>query len=96
MVRQHGAPGATVFRLRPWPDGPRRLGQAPLEVHPSAGLGFICGFLDALGLERAFLVGNSLSSLLALATALDLPQRMQRVVLEDAAGLGREVAWLLM
>ena len=56
---------------------------------------FMEEFLDALGLERASFVGNSMGGLVALALALERPQRMNRLALEDAAGLGREVAGFL-
>lgn len=47
--------------------------------------------LDALGLECAALVGNSLGGLVALCVALERPRRASHLVLVDAAGLGREV-----
>ena len=56
---------------------------------------FLIAFMDALNLERASLVGNSLGGLIALATALAHPCRVERLVLEDCAGLGREIAWFL-
>ena len=56
---------------------------------------FMEEFLDALGLERASFVGNSMGGLVALALALERPQRVNRLALEDAAGLGREVAGFL-
>jgi len=43
------------------------------------------GLLDALGVERAILVGNSAGGTIALLTALTYPQRVQALVLVDAA-----------
>lgn len=59
------------------------------------GVHFLLQFFDALGLERVNLVGSSVGGLLALATALRFPERTQALVLVDAAGLGRELAWPL-
>ena len=59
------------------------------------GIRFVLRFLDALGLERVALAGNSMGGLLALAAALRQPDRMQALVLIDAAGLGRELSWPL-
>ena len=52
---------------------------------------FVAGFLDALGIERAVMVGNSLGGLVALRLALSEPARIGALVLVDAAGLGRAV-----
>ncbi|MGH2457517.1 MAG: alpha/beta fold hydrolase [Chloroflexota bacterium] len=51
------------------------------------------GFLDALGLERASFVGNSLGGLVCLETALRHPRRVERLILSNSAGLGREVSF---
>ena len=56
---------------------------------------FLVAFMEALGLERVSMVGNSVGGLLALVTALNYPQRVGHLVLEDSAGLGRELAWFL-
>lgn len=55
------------------------------------GIGVLSDFIDAMGLERASLVGNSMGGLLCLALALRLPHKAERLVLVDAAGLGKEV-----
>lgn len=49
---------------------------------------------DAMGLERFHLAGNSLGGLVAARAALLAPERVQRLVLVDSAGLGRPgVPW---
>jgi pimeloyl-ACP methyl ester carboxylesterase len=52
---------------------------------------FVAGFLDALGVERAAVVGNSLGGLVALRLALSEPARVTALVLVDSAGLGRAI-----
>jgi 2-hydroxymuconate-semialdehyde hydrolase len=44
------------------------------------------GFLDAVGLEKASVVGNSFGGALALALAINHPQRVDKLVLMGAAG----------
>jgi pimeloyl-ACP methyl ester carboxylesterase len=53
---------------------------------------FVASFLDALGVERAATIGNSLSGLVALRLALSDPAAVNALVLVDAAGLGRAVS----
>ena len=48
----------------------------------------ILGFMDALGIEKAHVVGNSFGGGLALALAIRAPQRVDRLVL-----MGSEVTW---
>jgi 2-hydroxymuconate-semialdehyde hydrolase len=45
------------------------------------------GLLDALGLERCGIVGNSFGGALALALAVRYPARVERMVLMGSAGL---------
>jgi 2-hydroxy-6-oxonona-2,4-dienedioate hydrolase len=52
---------------------------------------FVAGFLDALGVERAAVAGNSIGGLVALRLALSEPDRVGSLVLVDSAGLGRAV-----
>ncbi len=56
---------------------------------------FMVDFMDALDISTASMLGNSVGGLLALATGLQHPQRVDRLVLEGSAGLGREIAWFL-
>ncbi len=69
--------------------------EPPWQYSLEGSIHFLEEFMNALGLQRASLVGNSLGGLLALALALEHPERVRRLVLEDAAGLGREVAGFL-
>lgn len=48
-------------------------------------------FLDALGIERADIVGNSYGGALALAMAIRHPDRIRRLVLMGAAGVDFEL-----
>ncbi|ABG03014.1 alpha/beta hydrolase fold [Rubrobacter xylanophilus DSM 9941] len=54
---------------------------------------FLERLLDALGLERADLVGLSLGGGVALSLALREPRRVRRLVLAGSYGLGRRVPW---
>jgi pimeloyl-ACP methyl ester carboxylesterase len=69
------------------PDSARPAG----EYSPTFFERFTAGFLDALGIERAVFIGNSLGGLIALRLALSQPARVTALVLVDSAGLGRAV-----
>jgi pimeloyl-ACP methyl ester carboxylesterase len=51
--------------------------------------------LDALGYERATVVGQSLGGGVAMQFAYQYPERCERLVLVDSGGLGREVTVFL-
>jgi pimeloyl-ACP methyl ester carboxylesterase len=53
---------------------------------------FVDEFMDALGIERAAVVGNSLGGLVALRLALSEPERVTALGLIAGAGLGRRVS----
>lgn len=53
--------------------------------------GAVLGFMDALGIERAHLVGHSMGGAIAARTALDAPARVASVTLIGSAGLGSEI-----
>lgn len=56
---------------------------------------FVAGFMDALGLSRATLVGSSMGGAIAVRMAVDYPARVQALVLVSPAGFGRELSPLL-
>lgn len=51
----------------------------------------VAAFADALSVERATFVGNSLGGLISLRLALSEPARVERLVLVNSAGLGRAI-----
>jgi len=59
------------------------------------GVQFLVEFMDAVDIDSTSVVGNSMGGLLALAATLQYPQRVDRLVLESSAGLGKEIAWFL-
>ncbi len=52
-----------------------------IEYRPDELVAFFTGFLDALSVERASLVGNSMGAGLAIGMALASPKRVDRLVL---------------
>lgn len=53
--------------------------------------GFLRDFMDAVGVDRTSIVGHSMGGGAALAFALAFPHRLDRLVLVDSSGLGREM-----
>jgi pimeloyl-ACP methyl ester carboxylesterase len=58
-------------------------GQNPYS--PEAQVDLVIGLLDELGVDQAILVGNSAGGTVALNTALTHPERVQALILVDAA-----------
>ena len=58
-------------------------GESPYSLSSQAKM--LVGMLDAKGIDRAILVGNSAGGTLALYTALNYPTRVQALILVDAA-----------
>ncbi len=58
-------------------------------------IGFLNDFMAALDIERASLVGQSLGGAVALKYALQFPQKVEKLVLADCGGFGKEVIWTL-
>ena len=63
----------------------------PPDYSPDFNAQFVSAFLDAVGVERAVVVGNSFGGLVALHLALSEPERVSALVLADSAGLGQVV-----
>jgi 2-hydroxy-6-oxonona-2,4-dienedioate hydrolase len=59
-----------------------------LAYRPATFVDFLRGFMDALKIERASLVGSSLGGWVAARFALAYPASVDRLVLVDAAGYG--------
>lgn len=53
---------------------------------------FLNSFLTALGVSRAYIVGESLGGALAMALAVYHPERVAKLVLSNSAGLGGEIS----
>jgi len=53
---------------------------------------FMAQFMDALEIERASLVGNSTGGVICAQTAVQHPERVERLILVDSAGFGRELS----
>lgn len=64
-------------------------GGQPYDVDKFAS--FSLDLADALGLERFYVVGNSLGGAIAVRMAHAAPERVNGIVLASAAALGREV-----
>jgi len=67
------APDMVGFGYTSRPDG--------IVYGPDTWLAHVVGFLDALGIERAHVIGNSLGARIALGLALQHPDRVDRLVL---------------
>ena len=57
---------------------------------------FLGHLMDALGLEKASLVGISMGGAISLGFSLRSPQRVEKLVLVDSHGLGKEVPGRVM
>jgi pimeloyl-ACP methyl ester carboxylesterase len=58
-------------------------GESPYSQEAQVEL--VVGLMDALGVERSILVGNSAGGTIAMLTALKYPQRVQSLILADPA-----------
>jgi pimeloyl-ACP methyl ester carboxylesterase len=56
---------------------------------------FVIAAMDALGIERAHVAGNSMGGAVAYMTAVTAPLRTRSLVLVAPGGLGRDVAFFL-
>jgi 4,5:9,10-diseco-3-hydroxy-5,9,17-trioxoandrosta-1(10),2-diene-4-oate hydrolase len=64
----------------------------PKEPMPFPRLArFVRDFMDGLGIERANILGQSMGGGIALNLAIQWPEKVERLVIADGAGLGREM-----
>lgn len=68
---------------RPLPDTDAWPGYNPYSTESQTRI--LIGLMDALGIDRAILIGNSAGGTVAVMTALTHPERVQGLVLVDAA-----------
>jgi 4,5:9,10-diseco-3-hydroxy-5,9,17-trioxoandrosta-1(10),2-diene-4-oate hydrolase len=68
-----------------------RSDKTPLVKDMDTLVQFISDFMDAKKIVTAALVGNSLGGGLVLQFALRFPQKVEKLVLTDNAGMGRDV-----
>src|SRR5689334_8369274 len=81
------APLAAKFRvIVPDQIGFGRSDKPLLNYRVATLVDFLDGFMKQVGVERASLVGNSLGGFTAAAFALAHPEKVERLVLVDAAG----------
>ncbi len=67
----------------------------PDPFSPDAFTRFINDFTDALNIGKASIAGQSLGGGIAIQYSLQFPEKVDRLVLVDSAGLGKEVIWTL-
>jgi len=68
-----------------------RSDKTPLTHDTNVLVKFISDFMKTMNIEKASLVGNSLGGGLVLQFALNYPEKVEKLVLADNAGMGRDV-----
>jgi len=68
-----------------------RSDKTPLTRDMNVLVKFINDFMKIQNIEKASLIGNSLGGGLVLLFALDFPEKVEKLVLVDNAGMGRDV-----
>lgn len=66
-----------------------------VKYSPSYMAAFIDDFMTALNIKDACLIGQSLGGGIAITHQLRCPGSVQKLVLADSAGLGREIPWVM-
>lgn len=86
---EHLAPHVTY--IAPDLPGHGRSAKPRSDYSPGAHASFLRDLLVTLGYERATIVGQSLGGGIAMQFAYQFPQRVERLALVGAGGLGEEV-----
>jgi pimeloyl-ACP methyl ester carboxylesterase len=69
--------------------------KAGVDYGLEAMASYVAGFMDAVGLERAHVVGHSMGGGLAMQFHHLYPGRTERLALVSSGGMGRAMHWLL-
>jgi pimeloyl-ACP methyl ester carboxylesterase len=56
---------------------------------------FLASLADHFGLDHFSIAGTSLGGGISLRLAIDFPNRVERVIVANATGLGRQISWLI-
>jgi len=56
--------------------------------------GFVNEFIRSMDIEHAHLIGNSLGGAIAMQVAIDSPDRVDKLILVNSGGFGREATYL--
>ena len=72
-----------------------RSDKPDIEYTPSSAARFIYDFMNALNIEKATLMGYSLGGGISLQFSLEYPDKVDKIVLVDSAGLGSKVIFPL-
>ncbi|MFW6131241.1 MAG: alpha/beta fold hydrolase [Candidatus Aminicenantaceae bacterium] len=56
---------------------------------------FMLDFINTLGLKKVSLVGNSMGGLIALGTAITIPEKIDKLILVDNAGFDSNLSFFL-
>ena len=67
--------------------------EVPREVSRAVFVGWLAGFIDAVGASPASIVASSMGGGIALATSLDHREKVRALVLVDAVGFGKSVGY---
>ncbi len=64
-------------------------------LSPDSMARFVGEFMQVKQIEKASLVGNSMGGLVSLLVAIQSPEKVSKLVLVDAGGLGKEASMML-
>ncbi len=54
---------------------------------------FVLQFMEVMGLDKVYYIGNSAGGAVGLQMAVDHPEKLHKLVLVDCAGLGRDISF---
>lgn len=83
----------TIFAPDMFGCGDSDKANVDFSLHAMAG--YVNGFMEAVGLDRAIFVGHSLGGGLTMQYCHEYPGHAERIVLVSSGGLGTDLHWLL-